>query len=186
MSDAVGIGAFNLLRREAYIEIGGFESLRMEIVEDLGLGRRIKRAGLAQRIAFGRGLVSVHWASGTAGLVNVMTKNLFAVFRFSTPIVLLFCVWLSLFCLGPVAFLAVPETRSAAILTLVSIAVLYVLSSRHSRISPWYAILFPAGAILFIYSLIRSAFTTLKDGGVTWRGTFYPLAELRKSRVPLG
>ena len=77
-------------------------------------------------------------------------------------------------------------TRSAAILTLVSIAVLYVLSSRHSRISPWYAILFPAGAILFIYSLIRSAFTTLKDGGVTWRGTFYPLAELRKSRVPLG
>jgi glycosyltransferase involved in cell wall biosynthesis len=45
--DAIGIGAFNLLRREAYQQIGGFESLRMEIVEDVGLGRRIKRAGLA-------------------------------------------------------------------------------------------------------------------------------------------
>jgi hypothetical protein len=80
--DVLGIGAFNLLRRSAYLEIGGFESLRMEIIEDIGLGRRIKRAGLAQRIAFGRGLVSLHWASGIGGLVSVMTKNLFSAFRF--------------------------------------------------------------------------------------------------------
>ncbi len=183
--DSIGIGAFNLLRTSAYQQLGGFDALRMEILEDLTLARRVKLAGLRQCVAVAPGMVTLHWAAGAMGVVNVMTKNLFAVFRFRATLVLLFCVWLILFCLGPVAFLAVPETRSAAILTLVSIAVLYALSSRHSRISPWYVILFPAGAVLFIYSLIRSAFTTLKDGGVTWRGTFYSLAELRKNRVPL-
>src|SRR3984885_8951081 len=48
--DAIGIGAFNLLRREAYLEIGGFESLRMEIIEDVGLCRRIKLACLSHGI----------------------------------------------------------------------------------------------------------------------------------------
>ena len=51
--DAVGVGAFNLLCRSAYEAVGGFEALRMEIVEDLGIARRIRRAGLKQRVAFG-------------------------------------------------------------------------------------------------------------------------------------
>ena len=80
--DAIGIGAFNMVRATAYTKIGGFEAQRMDILEDLTLGRRIKRAGLAQRIAFGRGLVNVHWASGVSGLVDVMTKNIFSAFRF--------------------------------------------------------------------------------------------------------
>jgi glycosyltransferase involved in cell wall biosynthesis len=99
--DAIGLGAFNLLRRSAYIEIGGYESLRMEIIEDLGLGRRIKRAGLAQRITFGRGLVSLHWAPGAPGLVSVMTKNLFAAFHFYISLALLWCLWLLTFWVAP-------------------------------------------------------------------------------------
>ena len=182
--DSIGIGAFNLLRTPAYQQLGGFDALRMEILEDLTLARRVKLAGLRQRVAVAPGLVTLHWARGAMGVINVMTKNLFAVFRFRAPLALLFCLWLTLFCLGPMAFLALPDTRTPAILTLISITALYALSSRHSRISPWYAVLFPAGAALFIYSLIRSTLTTLKDGGVTWRDTFYPLAELRKNHTP--
>ena len=80
--DAVGIGAFNLLRRSAYEQVGGFAALRMSVVEDLTLARRIRKAGLAQRIAFGRGLVTVHWASGATGLVKGVMKNMFSAFHF--------------------------------------------------------------------------------------------------------
>ena len=114
-----------------------------------------------------------------------MTKNLFAVFRFRRLVVLLVILWLSIFCIAPVAWLAIPATRAAALVTLISIAFLYALSSRHSRISPLFALLFPVGAAFFLYSLLRSTVTTLKQGGVTWRGTFYPLSELRKNRTPL-
>jgi GT2 family glycosyltransferase len=178
--DSVGIGAFNLLRTPAYQQLGGFDDLRMEILEDLTLARRVKESGLRQRVAIAPGMVTLHWAVGAMGVVNVMTKNLYAVFRFRTPLLLLACLWLTLFCLGPIAFLTLPETRTPAILSLVAIATLYALSNRHSRIPIWYAAFFPVGATLFLYSLLRSVATTLKAGGVTWRGTFYPLAELRQ------
>jgi glycosyltransferase involved in cell wall biosynthesis len=183
--DSIGIGAFNLLRTPAYLQLGGFDALRMEILEDLTLARRVKLAGLRQRVAVAPGMVTLHWAAGAMGIVNGMTKNLFAVFRFRTLFAFLMCVWLGLFCLGPIVFLALSETRTPAVITLLSIALLYVLSSRHSRISPAYVFLFPVGAVFFIYSLMRSGLTTLKNGGVNWRGTFYTLAELRRSQPPL-
>jgi glycosyltransferase involved in cell wall biosynthesis len=183
--DALGIGAFNLLRRSAYLQIGGFESLRMEIIEDLGLARRIKHAGLVQRVTFGCGLVSLHWASGIAGLIGVMTKNLFSAFRFYIGLALLGCLWLLVFCVAPAAGLFFHPTRLPAILTIAAVVWAYWLMSRHSRISTWNAFFFPLGALVFVFSLLRSMFITLKRGGVIWRGTFYPLAELRKNATPL-
>ena len=183
--DALGIGAFNLIRRTAYLDIGGFESLRMEIVEDVGLGRRVKRAGLAQRVAFGRGLASVHWASGAAGLINVMTKNLWAAFRFYIWLALLGCLWLIVFCVAPGAGLFYAPTRIPAILTLAAVAYGYNLMGRASGLSTWNALLFPLSALAFVFTLLRSMILTLKQGGVIWRGTFYSLAELRKNAAPI-
>ncbi len=183
--DALGIGAFNLLRRSSYLEIGGFEALRVEIVEDLGLGRRIKRAGLRQRVAFGRGLVNVHWASGVNGLVGVLTKNLFSAFRFYVSLALLACLWLLGFCVAPVLGLFFTSTRIPALVALASVAYGYRLMGRPSGLSAWNAVFFPFSALIFVFTLLRSMLTTLKQGGVIWRGTFYPLDELRKNAAPL-
>jgi len=184
LRDTVGIGAFNLLRTSAYQQLGGFDVLRMEILEDLTLARRVKLAGLRQRVAIAPGMISLHWASGAIGVVNVMTKNLFAVFRFHGSLLLLACIWLILFCIAPAVFLVLPSTRLPAIITLASVSLLFIFSNRYSRISPWYAAFFPVSSVLFVYSLLRSMFTTLKLGGVIWRGTFYPIAELRKDIGP--
>ncbi|HXC96161.1 MAG TPA: glycosyltransferase [Edaphobacter sp.] len=178
--DSIGIGAFNLLRASAYRQLGGFESLRMQILEDLTIARKVKLAGLRQQVAVAPGMVTVHWASGAFGIVNVMTKNLFAVVHFRAILVLLATLWIILFCLGPIAFLFLQGTLLPAILTLIAVATLYTLSSRHSKISPWYVTLFPLATILILYSLLRSTAITLAHGGVTWRGTFYSLTELRK------
>ncbi len=183
--DAIGIGAFNLLRCSAYLQIGGFESLRMEIIEDLGLARRIKRAGLAQRIVFGRGLVSLHWAAGVGGLISVMTKNLFAAFRFHIWLAVLGCLWLLAFCVAPAGGPFFSPTRIPAILTLAAVLWAYRLMSPHSGISAWNVIFFPLAALVFVFTLVLSMLTTLKQGGVIWRGTFYPLSELRKNVGPL-
>ena len=185
LRDAVGVGAFNLLRTSVYQQIGGFEALRMEIVEDLALGTRIKRQHLRQRIATGPGLVSVHWASGVSGILNGMTKNLFAILHYNPAIALLSSLWIMIFCIASVAFLTATRTRTPAIFALASIAFLYFLSSCQSKVSPWYAIFFPISTALIVYSILRSMITTLKQGGVTWRGTFYPLAELRKNTPPI-
>jgi hypothetical protein len=177
--DAIGVGAFNLIRVSAYRQVGGFEADKMEIVEDLGLGRRVKRAGLRQRVAAAPGMVSVHWAAGATGIVHGLTKNIFAVFGFRPAMLMASAVGIMLSCIVPAVLLFVPGTRVAAAITLGAVTGLYGLSRRFSRISTWYAVLFPVAATVMVYSMVRSMMVTLRDGGVTWRGTFYPLSELR-------
>jgi hypothetical protein len=52
-------------------------------------------------------------------------------------------------------------------------------------LSAWNALLAPFAASLFMYALVRSMLTTLVQGGVIWRGTFYPLADLRRHSMPV-
>lgn len=183
--DALGVGAFNLIRRDAYERVGGFAALRMEIIEDVGLARRVKAAGLRSEVAFGSGLVSLHWASGVWGIVDVMTKNMFSAFRFHVSLLLLTCGWLIGFAVLPFGGFVWRPALLPALLTLSAIAALYRLLERHSRLSPWNALLTPFAAMIFVYALLRSMLTTLKQGGVRWRGTFYPLDELRRTAAPL-
>jgi glycosyltransferase involved in cell wall biosynthesis len=182
--DAIGVGAFNLLRRSAYLQIGGFEALRMEVVEDLSLGRRIKRAGLAQRVAFGRNLISLHWASGVGGIVNTMTKNLFSVFGFYISLALFGCLWCFAFCVAPAIGLFFHPVRIPAIVATAAVVWAYHLMARYTSVSTWAALFFPFSALVLIFALLRSMFLTLIQGGVVWRGTLYPLAELRKHTAP--
>jgi glycosyltransferase involved in cell wall biosynthesis len=184
--DALGIGAFNLLRRDAYEKIGGFEALRMQIVEDLALGRLVKRARLRQRVAVGRGLVSVHWASGVPGLIDVMTKNVFAALNFNLFFALGGCVWLLAFCILPFFGFLLPAYTTPCAVTLASILWAYILFRRWSGLAIWNALLTPFAAAVFVFTLLRSTAITLRNGGVTWRGTFYPLAELREHITPMG
>jgi hypothetical protein len=51
------------------------------------------------------------------------------------------------------------------------------------RVSPLYALTHPLGAVIFSYMLLRSMAVTLWLRGIIWRGTFYPLEELRRGRV---
>ncbi len=183
--DAVGVGAFNLVRRSAYLELGGFEAQKMDILEDFTLARRVKRAGLRQRIAFGRGLVTVHWASGAMGLVGVMTKNLFSAFRFHASLVVIACFWLAVFAVGPALGIWWQETRVASLIAVACVAWSYRMSGRHSNVAAWNFVFFPVGAGVFIFTLLRSMFVTLWQGGVWWRGTFYSLKELRREAGPM-
>jgi glycosyltransferase involved in cell wall biosynthesis len=182
--DAIGVGAFNLIRTSAYLQLGGFDAIAMEIVEDLTLGRRVKDAGLRQRVAFAPGAVAVHWASGIFGILHGLTKNLFAVFGFRPERLLTAAAGFGLICLAPFVLLATPGMRAQGALALAAVAGIYFLFRRISRISPWYAVLFPVSAALILYSMLRSMVVTLKNGGVEWRGTFYPLRELRKKNLP--
>jgi len=183
--DAIGIGAFNMIRTSAYRQIGGFESFPMEIVEDLGLARRVKWAGLAQRMVFGRGMVRVHWAAGVPGLISVMTKNIFSAFNFHATLLLGACGWLALFCVVPFFVVFSRVVSLPATITLAAMAYGYMLMGRPSGLSAWNVLLAPFAGLLFIYALCQSMVITLWQRGVIWRGTFYSLAELRKHTVPL-
>lgn len=181
--DAIGVGAFNLLRVTAYRQIGGFDATPMEVLEDLYLGRRIKWAGLKQAVAIAPEMVEVHWAAGARGIAHNMTKNIFAVFRFRPFVLLAAAASVAVFSIGPMVFAIVPATRLAGCITLFAAGGLYWISSKINRISAVYVIFLPVAAALVVYAMVRSMMVTLRDGGITWRGTFYDLATLRRHMV---
>ncbi len=177
--DAIGVGAFNLLRATAYERLGGFEALRLQIVEDLALGHRVKRLGFRQRAVFAPGFVSLHWAPGVRGVLGTMTKNLFAIFGYRLLVLGLACVGLLLLCAGPVVALLISGCRIPGLLALAAISSMYVAARPLTRVPARYALGFPVAAALLVFAIARSAAVTLRAGGVEWRGTFYPLPALR-------
>ncbi len=185
--DSVGGGAFNLIRSAAYRTIGGFEALRMEVLEDLRLGFEVKHQGFRQQVVFGRDLIRVHWAAGALGMAHNLTKNFFAVFRFRAAALLAATIVLSLLLFAPFAGLFAPwPVRAASLVALAMIAMVHQYSCRHfTGISFFYLFTLPIGAALLLYALLRSMILTLARGGVVWRGTFYPLRDLRRQAGPL-
>jgi cellulose synthase/poly-beta-1,6-N-acetylglucosamine synthase-like glycosyltransferase len=182
--DVIGVGAFNLVRREALEVLGGWEPQRLAVVEDVTLGRRMKAAGMRQRVAFGPDLVLVHWAKGARGIVRALTKNLFASVNFNTPLMLLACAVMLLLFLTPLAGMAWWRTLVPSVLTLLSIAACYRLMSARSGIDARYGWLYPLGVFAMAWAMLRSMLSVWMRRGVMWRGTFYPLRELRMHNSP--
>lgn len=192
--DAAGVGAFNLMRRTTYDAVGGWERLRMEVIEDLRMGVVIKQAGFRSGVAVGRNLVRIRWAHGTRGVVDNLTKNVFAAFRFRIGLMAAGTAALTVMCVLPFAGIAVGTLRARAWLwpSAVSLGSLAALYWRHRRFADLdsaagvlWLVTFPAAALVFVYAMMRSTVMTLRRGGVVWRGTFYPLAALREHLGPL-
>ncbi len=184
--DRLGVGAFNLVRREAYEAIGGFAALRMEVLEDVRLGVEMKRHRFRQRVAFGRDLVTVHWAAGLGGAIQNVTKNFFAATRFVVSQMLAGCCGLGMLGIYPaLCFLGPLPMQLASGVWLLALLAMYGTLRRPGGSSPWYALLFPVATVFLMYAMLRSMTVTLARGAVQWRGTSYSLAELRRQAGPL-
>jgi glycosyltransferase involved in cell wall biosynthesis len=183
--DHIGVGAFNLVKRGAYETVGSYRALRMEVVDDMKLGKVIKNAGFAQRNVFGQDLISIHWAKGALGVVDNLTKNFFAVLSFQWWRAAASVVGLAFLNLGPFVgiWFAHGWQRLPFAIALVAMFLIYVGMSRHSGIPVYYFVLHPIATLMFVYTLVRSTAHTLRHGGVVWRGTKYSLDELRKGLV---
>jgi cellulose synthase/poly-beta-1,6-N-acetylglucosamine synthase-like glycosyltransferase len=183
--DHMGVGAFNLVRRRVYDAVGTYEALRMEVLDDMKLGKVVKKAGFAQRNVFGGDLISIRWAHGAMGVVNNLTKNFFAVLSFQWWRTVISALGLAFLNYGPFLgiWLAHGWARVPYALALGSMFLIYIGMSWRSAVPPYYFLLHPVSTTLFIYTLLRSMFLTLWNDGIVWRGTKYPLEELRKGIV---
>lgn len=183
--DHMGVGAFNLIRRGVYESVGTYAALRMEVLDDMKLGKVVKNAGFAQRNVFGEDLISVHWARGAKGVMNNLTKNFFAVLSFQWPRTLVSAFGMAFLNLMPFVGVCLAHgwARLPYAIALLSMFLIYWGMSRRSAIPAYYFLLHPVSSVLFVYTLLRSMAHTLWNDGIVWRGTKYHLEELRKGMV---
>jgi cellulose synthase/poly-beta-1,6-N-acetylglucosamine synthase-like glycosyltransferase len=180
----LGMGAFNLVRASAYRASGGYEALRLTVVDDVKLGLILRRAGKRTRAFLGLEDVECHWGATVGTMVKVMEKNYFAMLDFrlwlvvagSTATMLVLGILVAGLMSGTAAGLA--AAGSPLLLSLPG-----GILARRIGWSPACAIFTPFMIPVFLYALINSTFQTLQRGGIRWRETFYPLHMLRIGNV---
>ena len=181
----VGVGAFQMVRRSAYEASGTHRRLAMEVIDDMKLGKLVKRAGFRSGVAVAQDAVSVEWHMGLRNLTLGLEKNFFAASGFSVGMVALQILTLLLFNVAPVFGLLF---GGGWVQVLAAIAVVISLGFHLGgdvvmRVPAWYCLTLPLGATVFSFILLRSTVLTLKQGGIYWRDTFYKLEDLRRGIV---
>ena len=189
----IGVGAFNLVRREAWRRVGGHRRLALEVVDDVKLGLLLRRSGVPQGALSAGPLVSVRWQHGFLPSVLGLLKNAFAACEFRLGLAAAAAGVVLLLGAGPlaVALLALATGHGAAA-ALAGLAVLLAgaihggVARRVAGGSGAEGLLWPLAALLLAGVIAGSAALCWWRGGVVWRGTRYPLAVLRRGVVRAG
>lgn len=180
----VGIGAFNLVRASAYRQCGGYEALRLTVVDDIKLRLLLRRAGMRTRAYLGAEDVECHWGKTVGSMVKIMEKNYFAALDYRLGLALAGSVAVilvsTILVLGLIS--GTPAGLVAGLSPLSLVLPARVLARRVGWSWPC-AVLMPFMFPVFLYAFLNSTFVTLRHGGIRWRETFYPLATLRAGNV---
>jgi hypothetical protein len=180
-----GVGAFQLLRRSAYEKVGMHRRLAMEVIDDVKLGKLVKLAGFRSGLAASDTFIQLRWQNSFRQMIGGLMKNLYAGFNYRAADALLSMLAIVAISILPFAglFLTTGSARIACIVAVIAAVSLEGALIRVTHKSALYGLSHPIGAAVFIYMTIRAVTITVKRGGIVWRGTFYPLDELRKGLV---
>jgi glycosyltransferase involved in cell wall biosynthesis len=183
----VGVGAFNLVRREAYVAAGTHHAIRMRPDDDMKLAKLLKRKGFKQDVASGAGLVRVEWHQSVQGALRGLSKSIFPVVDYRLDQIALATLALPLTNVLPFAGILVTRGAARAFfgLNVALILLFYAYQERYKgpRAVLLHGALHPLSVSFFVYAILRSTFTTLASGGIEWRGTRYPLEQLKENVV---
>lgn len=181
----IGVGAFNLVRRDAYRQVGTHAAIRMRPDDDMMLGKLIKKHGFRQDSASGIGLISVPWYGSLREVFVGLEKNAFSGVNYSISTVVAGAAAMLLLDVWPFVAMFVTQGATQWLYALTSLTLLalcwrvagWLRLPRHSALG------FPLCVVLFLVIQWRAMVLTLKNRGIRWRDTHYPLDELKANRV---
>jgi hopene-associated glycosyltransferase HpnB len=156
-------------------EIGGFEVIRQELIDDCALAWRVKSLGYRTWIGLTHSVHSLRSYENLAGVWNMVTRTAFCQLRYSTMLlggttaVMIMVFWLpvvGLFFPSAIAKILSAGALGALILSYLPTLVFY----RQSR---GWALALPLIATLYLAMTWSSAIRFWIGSGSRWKGRFY-------------
>ena len=181
----VGVGAFNLIRAEAYRRIGTHRAIAMRPDDDLKLGKLVKKHGLRQDFVNAASHVRVEWYHSVREALHGLRKNGFAGVDYRLSLILLATVTQPLFLIWPYVAVWVTDgpTRLLNAVTVAAMVAVFAGAAREQRVRWWYGFAYPLAVVLFLAAIWNATIYALVHRGIEWRGTHYPLDQLRANKV---
>ncbi|MEO6582760.1 MAG: glycosyltransferase family 2 protein [Ferruginibacter sp.] len=181
---SIGVGAFNLVKRAAYLRAGTHSAIAMRPDDDLQLAAAIKRVGGNSDVLYGADALQVEWYKNVNEFINGLMKNAFSGFNYNILKVVGGVIGVFLFFVLPLPLLLIlgnSNERAMLFFTLIYQLILF-WKIPGAKNFWWMGLTTPYAGLVMMYIFIKAAYTNTRDGGIHWRGTFYSLAELRKAK----
>ena len=173
---AMAVGAFILVRMERLREVDGFETIKREILDDVGLAVLFKQRGFKIGLRSAPDLMHVRFFKSNRHAFFGVTKHLLGLVQG--------CIWLApvLAVLPGVMYgtllLALghgilQRQYLLAFLSFATLAIHYaslLLTRPANKFNPIIALAFPCMALQFAASCLRAAYLLLAKGTFSWRG----------------
>ena len=142
------------------------------------------RAGRSEFV-LGAEAVSVAWYASVGQLIRGLTKNTYAGVDYRAWMILGGVAAHALFFFWPLAgvFATIGAER---LLYLAAVGLMLVVAcdqARHAGQPAWHGLFLPVGLAVMDYIMLRSMVVTHLQRGIVWRGTHYPLRDLRANRL---
>jgi hypothetical protein len=169
---AVGVGGFLLVRREAYERVGGHAAVAGEVVEDLALARRLKRAGTPLAWARGDEAMRLRMYHGLGELWRGWRKN--AARAWSAPAPGVAAGGAALLVLVVRPWVAAARRRPAGLVALLAQVAALRRSGRVLGLPARYALTAPVGAAFLAAVGAASLVDQVRGKPVLWRGRAVP------------
>jgi glycosyltransferase involved in cell wall biosynthesis len=178
---AIGAGAFNLVRAEAYRRAGGHAPIAFETLDDVMLAQLVAAHGARSATLRGRGTGHVEIYRNARDMVRGSEKNTYTFLDYSfAKLLAATALTLALYWPWAGAILGEGATRWINVGTLAAGLALYVGFLRESgygwRAIPWW----PAIPLVMLAIMWRAVLRNELTGAIVWRGTSYPLTEVRR------
>jgi hypothetical protein len=182
----VGVGAFNLVNAGRFHRTPGFEWLRLEPADDVGLGMMLKRAGGTAHLALAYEHLSLEWYPSVPAMFKGLEKNLFgpgARYCWWRLLVQVAVIWIV--ALAPYVALSLALWWGPLPLGLVGLAamgaqLLFALRVvARGTMKAMSVLLLPVGMLLISAMMLRAGYRCHRNAGIDWRGTHYPIDQLR-------
>jgi len=175
--NAMGIGAFILIKRGVYDAIGGHGRVRQKIVEDIELAKCTKRGGYRLVIADGKAILSIRMYHSLREIWTGWRKNMFVALKKSVFWTLYYMMVILGFQVAPYAVLLANLWMGSPVplIALSSFGLMLVLLSGtrlcgELQIPARLAVLFPLGAVVMAAIMFNSMAQSLLKGHTEWRG----------------
>jgi chlorobactene glucosyltransferase len=178
----IGGGVGNMVRRADYEAAGGHETLRNEVVDDVGTARMLRRTGRRTVVARADDLVSVRMYESRRAIVEGFTKNTFAAFGRSYALTILFALLGVIVHVLPYGWALTGDPLAIATVVVITMTRIALFTSLGYPLldALW---MHPLTILFWTWLSLRSMWITGVRKRLTWRGREFILSEAKDQPV---
>ena len=179
---AAAAGGCMFTKRQVIEHIGGFESIKSEIIDDCALAKRIKQKGYSTWIGLTHSVISGREYKGLSDIWNMVARSAFTQLNYS--FLLLGLCTLALVSSFVFPFLGIMSGRIIGLLiTLLSLSAMmltYIPVLDFYGLNRVWALALPVSGVLYLMMTWSSALRYLSGKRSVWKGRIYSANDISK------